>query len=818
MPAEPSEQGEEHLAELVDRFLGRLRAGDHVSATEFAAEHPEGGAELVELLEALAKMEDLGQSSHPPVTAPIDYPKILGDYEMVEKIGSGGMGTVFRAFQRTLRREVAVKLLSPSWSADTRHSEAFDNESRLIARLRHTNIVEVFGAGQEGPWRYYVMGLVRGQGVRAGNLPSAFPGVPYEQAVARVGLQAADALAFAHSHGVLHRDVKPGNLLLDAEGVVHVSDFGLATVLNAGEEAPLVTQTHDGTLRYMAPERLMRGENSFAGDQYSLGLTLYELLSRRAAFAHCEPGELVHRICHEPIPPLRHAGELGAIINKAISFRPSDRYPSMAAMADDLRRFLDGEPVQARPASQWRRYIMWMKRRPAVAAWSHAAALLLIMLFTSMIVGYARVRTLWHAENEQRLLAERNEQIADASLQRIFTSMVGTGEGDEGFLPPTRADVRLIQDLMPYYEQILSSAPKRASTKMAEACAILAHIALKTGDFTMAETYYRRAAEDFPHDSASRIAAMNGLAASLHAQEDAHGGRPRLHEANALLLRMVEELSGKELTPEAREELVRSLMLAARHSAPCSCGEQIQCSHEVPGRGALLARAATLLAGIVPRDTDNIKLQLLRAELLAFVHDSALRRMLSSDGEDSVEIVEKLLKEKPDSDEIRRMYVRLAMRHTVPGEHKADLPRAMEYAQQILADNPGDSEAILLFFALRDRSIGALRRAGEEAQAAREGERTLGVLSLLTSRSDFSQDIRERLIMFVAMRPAHESDFQHREAELRTLLKDYDDGRIQNLRHRMQQLRRRFPRPQKDIIPKIPFSTVRKREPGGDTP
>ena len=129
MPAEPSEQGEEHLAELVDRFLGRLRAGDHVSATEFAAEHPEGGAELVELLEALAKMEDLGQSSHPPVTAPIDYPKILGDYEMVEKIGSGGMGTVFRAFQRTLRREVAVKLLSPSWSADTRHSEAFDNES-----------------------------------------------------------------------------------------------------------------------------------------------------------------------------------------------------------------------------------------------------------------------------------------------------------------------------------------------------------------------------------------------------------------------------------------------------------------------------------------------------------------------------------------------------------------------------------------------------------------------------------------------------------------------------------------------------------------
>ena len=816
MSAELPEQDEERLAELADRFLSRLRAGEHVSAAEFAAEYPEFGAELEDLLGSLTQMEDLGHSTHSPAASCIDYPKVLGDYEMVEKIGSGGMGTVFRAFQRTLRREVAVKLLSPSWSADVRHSEAFDNESRLIARLRHTNIVEVFGAGQEGPWRYYVMSLVRGQGVRAGNLPSAFPGVPYEQAVARVGLQAADALAFAHSHGVLHRDVKPGNLLLDDEGVVHVSDFGLATVLNAGEEAPLVTQTHDGTLRYMAPERLLRGENSFAGDQYSLGLTLYELLSRRPVFARCEPGELVRRICNEPIPPLQQAGELGAIINKAISFHPSDRYPSMAAMADDLRRFLNGEPVQARPASQWRRYIMWVKRRPAVAVWSHAAALLLLLLFTSMIVGYARVRALWRAENEQRLLAERNEQIADASLQRIFTGMVGSGEGDEGFLPPTRADVRLIQDLMPYYEQILSTASQGASDKMAEACATLAHIALKTGDFTMAETYYRRAADGFPRDSDRRIDVTNGLAASLYAQEDALGRHPRLQEANTLLLQLVDELSGK-VTPEASAELVRSLMLVARHSAPCSCGERTQCTHTVPGRGVLLARAATLLAKILPQFQDDTKIQLLRAELLAFLRDPSLRGLLSPEGEGSVEIVEKLLQEKPDLDELRRMYVRLAMRRTSPDERGVDLSRAMEYAQQILADNPGDSEAILLFFALRDRAISALRRSGNEAQAAREGERTLGVLSLLTARADFSQDIRERLIMLVAMRPARESDLQHREEELRTLLRDYDGKRIENLRLRMQQLRRRFLPPPKGKSPKIPFPKSGVEAAGGDT-
>lgn len=820
MSVDSSEQDEERLAELADRFLTRLRAGEYVTAEEFAAGYPECGAELKDLLESLTKMEDLGHSAHSPAVAPIDYPKTLGDYEMVEKIGSGGMGTVFRAFQRTLRREVAVKLLSPSWNADTRHSEAFDNESRLIARLRHTNIVEVFGAGQEGPWRYYVMGLVRGQGVRASNLPSSFPGVPYEQAVARVGLQAADALAFAHSHGVLHRDVKPGNLLLDDEGVVHVSDFGLATVLNAGEEAPLVTQTHDGTLRYMAPERLLRGENSFAGDQYSLGLTLYELLLGRPAFSCCEPGELVRRICNESVTPLQNAGELGAIVNKAISFHPSDRYPSMADMADDLRRFLNGEPVQARPASQWRRYVMWVKRRPAVAVWSHAAALLLLMLFASMIVGYARVRALWRAENEQRLLAERNEQIADASLQRIFTGMVGTGEGDEGFLPPTRADARLIQDLMPYYEQILSSAPQGASDKMAEACATLAHIAFKTGDFTMAETYYRRAAENFPRDSARRIDVTNGLAASLYAQVDSNGRHFRLQEANALLLQLVGELSGK-VNPEASAELVRSCVLMARHSAPCSCGENPECKHEVPGRGVLLARAATLLAKILPRFKDDTRIQLLRAELLAFLHAPALRAKLSPNGESSVEIVEKLLQEKPDSDELRRMYVRLAMRRAAPDERKVDLSRAMEYAQQILADNPGDSEAILLFFALRDRSINAMRLAGKEEQAMREGERTLGVLSLLTARADFSQKIRERLIMFVAMRPARESDLQHREEELRTLLRDYDDKRIKDLRRRMQQLRRRFsppPPPNGGSTPRNPFRSLKKDAPVGGTP
>ncbi len=791
---------EEKIAQLTEVFLEKLRRGEPVTPESFAAEHPDRAGELLELLPSLVQMEDLGKSTGGVVQNVFDYPEILGDFQLGEKLGSGGMGTVFRATQRSLQREVAVKILSPSWNSDTRQSEAFENESKLIAGLRHTNIVEVFGAGKEGPWRYYVMSLVHGHGLRAGNLRRAFPGIPHEQAVARVGLQAAEALAYAHEHGVLHRDVKPGNLLLDDEGVVHVSDFGLATVLNDGEEAPLVTQTHDGTLRYMPPERLLRGENSFAGDQYSLGLTLYELVTRAPVFRESEPGKLVRRICSDPLPPLKNAGELGAVINKSIAFHPEDRYPTMAEMAADLRRLLNGEPVVARPASRLRRYLMWMRRKPAIAAWSHAAALLLLLLFATMIEAYMRVRASWRSESEQRMLAERNAQIADASLQRIFTGMVGKGGVDEEFLPPSRADARLIQDLMPYYEQILAGA-QSGSEKMTEACLTLASIALQTGDYATAETYYRRSISQLAPHSAGRLAAFNGLASALYSQERQDGAHPRRQEANEMLLRLVDS-EWEKTDADGRLELVRSLMLIALHSISCSCGEQLECSHPQPGRGVLLARAAQLLARVLLELPNDRKAQLRRVELLSLAHSDEIRRTLAPHGEQALALLDDMLKSDPDSEELRRTYLRISARQAPPHRQAADLNRALAYAQDLLASNPSDSEAILLYFAVRDRYTRALRRAGRSEEADKEGERTLGVLSFLTARADFSQKTRERLIMLVAMHPAKEEDRERREEELRTLLRDYDGRRIQTLKRRMQRMRREMEKMRGFLVPR----------------
>lgn len=818
---------EEQVAELAEEFLARLRSGEAVTADSFMAEHPDYAAELKELLPVMMDMEGLSRDTLPPAPVMAHYPERLGDYHLLERIGSGGMGTVFRARQESLHREVAVKILAPSWNSDPRHSEAFENESRVIAALRHTNIVEVFGAGQEGHYRYYVMGLVNGQAVSAGRLGATFPDMPYERAVAKVGLQASRALAFAHKHGVVHRDVKPGNLLLDNSGVIQVSDFGLATILNGGEDAPLVTQSHDGTLRYMAPERLLKGINSFAGDQYSLGLTLYELLTRQPVFRETEPGKLVQNICNGTLRPLKGYGELGAVINKASAYEPSERYASMSEMAEDLQRYLNGEPVKARSASYMRRYVLWLRRRPAVAIWSHVAALLVILFVTSVSIGYARVSASLKRENEQRsiaeqnarradnalisvneqrALAEKNEQIADACLQRIFSSMVSTADENGSVLAPTRADARLLLDLMPYYEQLAEQADN-GSGKVFEASSVLAAIALKTGDYSTAETYFRRVAEAAEPGSAARVDACIGLAVSIAAQAQK---KQAVAEAVRILLALQNEVT-ENADFETRLQLVRALRLAVSFSRQNVPEHRINSHHgayRLPVRNIraktrqksrnnaereqLILKTAELLQKLLAEQPDNLQAQLLRAELLAEAASPSVLRILSPDGKNVLQFVEELLKKYPDSNDAKLLYVRLAAEARHPGapvQNGIDFAKASAYAHALLADNPADSELILMFLTVRDNYALQLEQDGKNADSKQENDKTLAILSFLTERADFTPDIREKLVMLVAMRSAQGKDRSQQEEEIRTLLQNYDEERIKDLQQRMKRMR-----------------------------
>ena len=788
---------EELLATLVDEYLEALRAGTAPPLTQYAAEHPECAEELNSLLRGMVDMESLGMTARSPSPAPASYPETLGGYRLLERIGAGGMGTVFRALQESLHREVAIKILSPAWNADARHCEAFENESRVIAALHHTNIVEVFGAGHEGDYRYYVMSLVQGQGVTPTRIRKAFPGIPFEQAVARVGLQAAQALAYAHSCGVLHRDVKPGNLLLDDDGVLHVGDFGLATVLNNGETAPLVTQSHDGTLRYMPPERLMKGENSFAGDQYSLGVTLYELVSNRPAFRESEPGKLIHRICNDPLAELRGEGELGAIINKSISFDPADRYASMADMVADLRRFLNGEPVAARPVSWLRRYGMWIRRRPAVAAWSHAAALLVFLLVGSLVWGYA-------AESKQRSIAERNAAIADSALQQIFASMADRDSGDNSLWQPTKADARLLQQLMPYYEEIAALADK-GDDKIGEACQTLAIIALQTGDNETAQEYFTRALQHLSPGSLEYVRTVNYLCSSLFSCGQ--------HKEAAEKLRALVEDAGQVADAETRLELVRSLQMLCsgspfrRRWQPGERTSRRETRNGSPSRNSALSdyrkymqQAVSMMKVLLQEMPDDEKVQVRRVNLLMQFMRRDWQKELLPEGMKLADLLEKLLEKYPDSRPIKRAYVQWSVRPG-PGRSVASLEQAARHARSLLADDPGNTEILMLYISARDRLTAALAKQGNKERAARENEMTLGVLSLITTRADYTPEMRSRLAVLVSMHPQAEDARSQQEAEISLLLESHDEKRLEEVRkeiNRLRRPRRNFgPRPDK---------------------
>ncbi|QEH38725.1 Serine/threonine-protein kinase PrkC [Aquisphaera giovannonii] len=424
LPLDPS------LAELVERITRGLEAGEDVDLDGLAASDPALAPMLLELLPALRTLARLGASRMQPLgsravaVGPLGLER-LGEFRIVREIGRGGMGVVYEALQESLGRRVALKVLGHAASSGERALQRFRTEARAAARLQHPNIVPVYLVGAEGGVPYYAMQLIDGRsladllaGLRrlegpaaareadrggdpiadslaacllsgrfgtAGDTPAP-AGPPsgggggagsrpagYHREVARIGLQAAGALEYAHGQGIIHRDVKPGNLLLDSRGDVWIGDFGLARV--QGGDGLTLTGEFVGTLRYMSPEQVAReaGPVDRRTDVYSLGVTLYELLARRPAFVGADPQRILRAIAEEEPPPLRSLdpaipAELATVVAKAMAREPGARYATARALADDLGRFLGGRPVLARPARPWGRALARARRGPSRAA------------------------------------------------------------------------------------------------------------------------------------------------------------------------------------------------------------------------------------------------------------------------------------------------------------------------------------------------------------------------------------------------------------------------------------------------------------------
>ncbi|MGE3817954.1 MAG: protein kinase [Isosphaeraceae bacterium] len=348
-------------------------------------------------------------------------PERLGDYRIVREIGRGGMGVVYEAVQESLDRRVAIKTLAPHWANHPEFTRRFRREARAAGSLHHTNIVEVHGAGEQNGLCYYAMQLVEGRPLSQLIRDQAEPatdagGKPpmrsdRSTSVANVGAQVARALEYAHRRGVLHRDVKPSNLLVDQTGTVWVTDFGLAKVIQEGGDA---TRTGEmiGSLRYLPPEAL-DGHWDERGDVYSLGLTLYEMLTLRPAYAATDRSVLVYQILQgEPVRPRRVdpsiSRDLETVVLKAMGREPADRYPTAGALADDLQRLLDGKPIAARKASVFPHLGKWARRNKTAAA-------LILLVNLVAFVGFPTLALLWRRSVAARELARRHEASAKAA-------------------------------------------------------------------------------------------------------------------------------------------------------------------------------------------------------------------------------------------------------------------------------------------------------------------------------------------------------------------------------------------------------------------
>jgi len=433
-------------------------------------------------------------------------PRCLGDFKIVREIGRGGMGIVFEARQISLNRAVALKVLGAGLGLTDKAVTRFHREAEAAAKLHHTNIVPVYATGEDNGTYFYAMELIegpslekvirhlqggpgrRGQDVagagdteewspwlRESNLfppnqvatrsasdtvssSSVQSGPQYFDTVARLIAEVADALDYAHSQAVIHRDVKPSNLLLSRDGKLSLNDFGLARML----EQPGMTVTGEfmGTPRYMSPEQVAAGRIPLdhRTDIYSLGATLYELLTLHAAFSGERREQVLAQIMHkEPTPPRRINKripfDLETICLKALDKDPDRRYQTAGQMSNDLRLYLNRFAILARRAGRVGRFVKWARRRPGLAS---ALAGVFVL---GVAAGFFALRAHLADQNRRReaevhaqqTLAEKRQNTLDRALLVAMSGDLAAAEqaiADAERVGASTGQVRILRGLL----------------------------------------------------------------------------------------------------------------------------------------------------------------------------------------------------------------------------------------------------------------------------------------------------------------------------------------------------------------------------------
>lgn len=325
----------------------------------------------------------------------LELPEDFGDYELLSEIGHGGQAVVFRAWQKSLNRQVALKIIGIGQWASDEHLKRLRREARAAAKLNHSGIVPIYEVGERKGVCYISMRFVEG-----GSLEEAVARAPFSvQQAAELIAKVARIVHYAHERGILHRDIKPGNILLDASGNPHLSDFGLARLVEPGNT---VTRTRDvmGTPSYMAPEQAAGNKAAVgcATDVYGLGAVLYELLTGHPPFSGETTYETIRLLLDtEPRQPRlwnpKIDRDLATICLKCLEKDPRRRYPTALALAEDLERWARREPIYAKRSGAMTRFGKWVRRNPAIAS----------LVFLSFVLAVGLGLTLWQSQSAGNL-------------------------------------------------------------------------------------------------------------------------------------------------------------------------------------------------------------------------------------------------------------------------------------------------------------------------------------------------------------------------------------------------------------------------------
>jgi eukaryotic-like serine/threonine-protein kinase len=407
--------------ERLDR-LGDLGLTDDLGLT--ADLTPVDSLELAVSDDSEPRLDDPESTLPTPANVVVDSRPRIDGYEILEVLGAGGMGIVYKAHQERLDRFVALKMIRAGAGARPEDLVRFEAEAKAVAAIEHPNIIKIFDIGEQGGLPYFSLEFLAG-----GSLANKIGGKPQPvDEAARIVEVLARAISVAHQHRVIHRDLKPANVLIAADGTLKITDFGLVKRLES-DSGQTRTGSILGTPSYMAPEQA-RGEGQTVGpaaDQYSLGAILYELLTGRPPFQGTSVLDTLEMVrSKEPVPPSqlqpKTPRDMETICLKCLEKDPARRYPDVLALAEDLRSFQAGEPILARPVSDSERLWRWCLRNPRVASLSAAVALLLATLLVGSIVGFVIVS----GQKHDLSVANADKDKANISLSKSNIALVAS--------------------------------------------------------------------------------------------------------------------------------------------------------------------------------------------------------------------------------------------------------------------------------------------------------------------------------------------------------------------------------------------------------